>query len=174
MDHPVVGVDWYDAVAYCQWLSQKTKRTYRLPTEAEWEKAASWVEDLESDPLGGYKQTYPWGDEWHDDHCNTSNSQTTPVNHYPQGISPYGCYDMLGNVQEWTNTLWGSNLHQSDFPYPYQADDGREDPKADERLHRVYRIHRGGPPNNIRCTARGASDPDSKIKWRGFRVVSDI
>jgi iron(II)-dependent oxidoreductase len=85
---------------------------------------------------------------------------------------------MAGNVQEWTNTLWGNRLQQNDYPYPYRANDGREDLAADKPLHRVYCIHRGGSfrdnKTKVRTTARSASDPDSKIKWRGFRVVLEM
>ncbi len=167
--HPVVGVDWYDALAYCAWLSEQSGRAYRLPTEAEWEKAASWAE--------GVKRRYPWGEAWQPARCNSGSRATTPVTAYPDGASAYGCYDMAGNVQEWVNTLWGADLLESDYPYPYRADDGRENPQADRHLYRVYRLHRGGAfrdlPPNLRCAARGASDPDSKLRWRGFRVARD-
>jgi iron(II)-dependent oxidoreductase len=174
LDQPVVGVCWHDALAYCAWLSRQTNRTYRLPTEAEWEKAASWN--------GDQQMTYPWGDQFEADKCNAHEAgldNTTPVGAFsPQGDSPSGCVDMAGNVQEWTSTLWGSDLNKSDFPYPYQARDGREDLTADQRLHRVFRVHRGGSFRDnqakVRCSARGWSDPDSKIRWRGFRVVKEI
>jgi iron(II)-dependent oxidoreductase len=82
---------------------------------------------------------------------------------------------MVGNVQQWTSTLWGSDLNENSFPYPYQPNDGREEPEADQRLHRLFRLHRGGSyrdePAKLRCSARGYSDPDSKIRWRGFRVL---
>lgn len=97
-DYPVVGVSWYEAEAYCIWLNQKTGENYRLPAEAEWEKAASWDEEKKT------KSVYPWGDEFDKEKCNSSESgigRTTPVNKYPQGLSPYGCYDMAGNVWEW-------------------------------------------------------------------------
>jgi formylglycine-generating enzyme required for sulfatase activity len=167
LEHPVVGVSWDDAQAYCRWLSQQTDRTYRLPTEAEWEKTARGEEG----------RRYPWGNEWHEGHCNEGNDETTPVTAYPAGVSPYGCYDMLGNTQEWTTTLWGSDPQTCAFPYPYRADDGREDLIA-SHLHRVYRVYRGGSfrddPAKLRCSARGCSTPDSKIRWRGFRVVMEL
>lgn len=175
LDHPVVGVSWHDAQAYCAWLSQQTGRAYRLPTEAEWEKAASWTG--QDGPKA--KRPFPWGDLFDAARCNTAEAgigDTTPVGAYsPQGDSPCGCADMAGNVQEWTSTLWGSDVKKTAFPYPYQTNDGREDPAADRHFVRVYRIHRGGSFRDdylkVRCTARGHSDPDSKIRWRGFRVV---
>jgi len=94
--HPVVEVSWYDAVAYCDWLSEVTGKLYRLPTEQEWEKAARGTDG----------RKWPWGNEWQDGLCNTLESgikDTTPVGRYsPQGDSPYGLQDMAGNVWEWT------------------------------------------------------------------------
>jgi iron(II)-dependent oxidoreductase len=168
LDHPIVGVSWYDAQAYCRWLSEQTSRTYRLATEAEWEKAARGA--------GGW--LYPWGSEWEAGRCNTNSDGTVPVTAHPEGVSPFGCYDMVGNVQEWTSTLWGSNIRENAFPYPYHTNDGREDLEAEKYLHRVYRIYRGGSFRDnwakLSCTARGQSDPDSKIRWRGFRVVLEV
>ncbi len=174
LDHPVTGINWFDAHAYCEWLCQETNRLYRLPTEAEWEKAASWSDTG--------KNKFPWGDKFDAAKANTRESElddTSPVGAYsPQGDSPAGCADMAGNVHEWTSTLWGSDLKQNDFPYPYQPDDGREDTNTDERRHRVFRVYRGGAfrdrQSKVTATARNASDPDSKIRWRGFRVVLEV
>jgi len=124
LDHPVVGVNWHNALAYCRWLSRVTGRSYRLPTEAEWEKACSVV---------------------------------TP-----------------GGVEEWTSTRWGSDSDRCDYPYPYRNDDGREDEKTDSHLGR-FRVVRAGTDQDVsaekRCTARLPSDPESKVAWRGFRVL---
>ncbi|MEW5718366.1 MAG: SUMF1/EgtB/PvdO family nonheme iron enzyme, partial [Chloroflexota bacterium] len=113
--HPVVLVTWRDAVAYCKWAGG------RLPTEAEWEKAASWDEAKKE------KRVYPWGKEFDKNKCNSSESGiggTTPVGKYsPQGDSAYGVADMAGNVWEWCNSLYRG--------YPYRADDGREDAQSD-------------------------------------------
>ena len=164
-DHPVVGVTWYDALAYCRWLSEQTGRTYRLPTETEWEKAARGVDG----------RIYPWGDEWDADRCNCAGRGTTPVGAYPSGQSPYGCYDMIGNVWEWTSTLWGSDWRAPEFSYPYQAHDGREDLTADTC---VFRLFRGGSFEDkiarLRCAARRWYAPEHAGKALGFRVLLEI
>ena len=166
LNHPVVGVSWHDARAYCVWLSQATGRTYRLPSEAEWEKAAR----------GADGRRFPWGDQWLDGRANLSSTETTPVDQYPDGASPYGCLDLLGNAQEWTQTIWGSRERECDYPYPYRADDGREQlPVDDAQPARALRIYRSGSLRStaaaVRCSARAGADPLSKVTWRGFRVV---
>ena len=109
--HPVVGVVWFEAVAYCRWAGA------RLPTEAEWERAAGW------DAAKQEKTIYPWGNHWDSTRANTVESAlgtTTPVGQFcPGGASPIGACDMVGNAWEWM-----SSLH---MPYPYNATDGREE-----------------------------------------------
>lgn len=100
-DHPVVGVTWYEAEAYAKWAGK------RLPTEEEWEKAARGKEGC----------IYPWGDKFDKAKCNSAESEgrsTTPVTKYVNGLSPYGCYDMAGNVWEWTESF--SYGGEKDFP----------------------------------------------------------
>ncbi len=184
LDHPVTGVSWHDAMAYCRWLQAQTNRPYHLPTEAEWERAASWdprAEGLAADS-SGQKRAYPWGDEWDGSRCNARESgigTTTPVGTYGQaGASPCGCEDMLGNVQEWTSTAWGTRKDSPDYAYPYRPDDGREDSTPAQATPGIWRVHRGGSYRedaaSLRCTARSASAPDSRLRWRGFRVAMDI
>lgn len=140
-EHPAVGILWEDAIAFCNWLSKETAQTVRLPTEAEWEKAAR----------GGDGRIYPWGDDWDRTKCNTakagsflSRSTTSPVGQYsPEGDSPYGSSDMVGNVWEWCQSLYR--------PYPYKADDGRETLEADGA-----RVVRGGSWSDTRKMARCA------------------
>ncbi len=115
LDHPVVNVSWRDAVAYAAWLKQRTGQPWRLPSEAEWEKAARW------DPATRTARIYPWGDSFDQNRANTSEGgkgTTTPVGSYPNGASPCGAQEMSGNVWEWTSSLFK--------PYPYTSSDGRE------------------------------------------------
>jgi formylglycine-generating enzyme required for sulfatase activity len=168
LDHPVTGVSWRQAVEYCRWLSVETGRRYRLPIEAEWEKAAR----------GADGRLLPWGDAWIDGACQAEADDTAPVGAHTAGASPVGCQDMLGNVQEWTNTAWGSRKEQADYGYPYDAGDGREDAPPDPPAPQPLRVHRGGcysdKRDDLRCSARGASPPESQLRWRGFRVAMDV
>jgi formylglycine-generating enzyme required for sulfatase activity len=97
-DHPVVLVSVEDAGSYCAWKGKPLGRNYRLPTETEWEKSARGAKGL----------VYPWGSEWHPDYLNSGNrfGSTTPVSKFPGGRSPYGLFDMAGNVFEWTSTAF--------------------------------------------------------------------
>lgn len=162
---PVTSVSWLDAQAYCRWLSGVTNKKYRLPTEAEWEKAAR----------GENGRIYPWGDEWQNGRCNAGGGGKTAVTAYDDFPSPYGCADMVGNVQEWVSTLWGEDRKQCAYPYPYQPHDGREHPEADPQRPRLRRIHRGGAFNDelsqCRCAARDHARADAASNLRGFRVV---
>ncbi len=93
-NHPLVGVSWYEAEAFCNWLTAEFEQTYRLPTEEEWERLAR----------GQHGREYPWGNSWAKGVCNTRESmigQTSPVGMFPGGVSPTGAYDCAGNVWEW-------------------------------------------------------------------------
>jgi formylglycine-generating enzyme required for sulfatase activity len=156
---PLVGVSWYEAWAYCCWLKQQTGQPFRLPSEAEWEKAARGTDG----------RSYPWGDLLQDDRFNSRASglnRTVTVDQYhPAGDSPYGCVQMIGNVSEWTLSQFK--------PYPYVAADGREDPEG-----RLERVTRGGswfsPPFRTRTAARGLSDPSFADHDLGFRVLCEV
>jgi hypothetical protein len=167
-DHPVVQVSWYDARDYAAWAGM------RLPTEAEWEKAASWEVASHNDDVGathasphGRKRVYPWGDQFDKNKCNTSKSgigTTTPVGAYSlEGDSPYGCADMAGNVWEWCSSLYKD--------YPYRADDGREDLQDSGP-----RVQRGGSFNDLAWYARAARRdghfPNSRHRDCGVRVAA--
>jgi formylglycine-generating enzyme required for sulfatase activity len=115
-DHPVSLVSWPQAAAYCRWVGK------RLPTEAEWEKAAR----------GADGRVWPWGSRFEAERVNAGYTLgTAAVGSYAAGASPYGVLDMAGNVWEWTSSLYR--------PYPYDAGDGREDPVA-----HGARVNRGG------------------------------
>lgn len=159
--HPVVNVSWFDALAYGQWLSDSTGQQFRLPTEAEWEKAASWHAETAT------QLKYPWGNEFDESRCASQESKpskTTPVGKYsPRGDSPYGMADMAGNVWEWTSTL-----HDE---YPYNAGDGREDPTREGP-----RVVRGAPFGSdyrqLRCADRSWIDPSHSDHTLGFRIAA--
>jgi iron(II)-dependent oxidoreductase len=125
-DGIVMHVCWYEAEAYARWAGG------RLPTEAEWEKAAAW------DPATGAARRYPWGDSaWQPEHANLDQQRLSPtrVNAYPLGHSAYGCVHLLGDVWEWTDTWFGGYPGFESFPYPEysQVFFGKE-----------YRVLRGG------------------------------
>jgi formylglycine-generating enzyme required for sulfatase activity len=162
--HPVVGITWYGALAYCRRLAGQTGLPVTLPSEAEWEKAAR----------GEDGRLWPWGDVWDPKRCNSAEGEagtTTLVGQYsPLGDSPYGCADMVGNVWEWTRSLWGKDWYEPEFKYPYEPGDGREN--LDDRRHRVLR---GGSFFNnqwvVRCAYRDWYNPLDWIGNVGFRVV---
>ncbi|MEA3349824.1 MAG: formylglycine-generating enzyme family protein, partial [Chloroflexota bacterium] len=181
-DHPVIYVSWDDAQAYCQWLSQKTGKTYRLPTEAQWEKAARGPLTPGPSPGGrgeseqgedGVRvdRIYPWGDDWDSGKCNFGENNianTTPVGQYsPEGDSPYGCTDMAGNVWEWCADWFAEDAYKN-------REDGLKDPQGAQQGG--SRLLRGGSWSSnrrvVRCAARGRYSPDFFYFSIGFRVVS--
>jgi serine/threonine-protein kinase len=158
--HPVVDVTWRDALAFCEWLSQASKRKVVLPSEAEWEKAARGPSTGSGDA-----RPYPWGDAKPDKTlCNFGNNEkgTTPVGKYsPKGDSPYGCADMAGNVWEWTRS------EKKD--YPYRSGDGRE--SLDENKIRVVRGGSwDGIGDGVRAACRDGDDDFDHDDDLGFRV----
>jgi hypothetical protein len=107
-DAPVVGVSWTDVTMYCAWLGELSGRDVRLPTEAEWLAAAGCARD---------RQLYPWGDDWRDAACNSSELNVrgvTSVHRFDSFVSPCGCVDMLGNVWEWTSSEYATG---AGFPW---------------------------------------------------------
>jgi formylglycine-generating enzyme required for sulfatase activity len=158
-NHPVTQVSWDDAVAFCEWASKVTGRQIRLPSEAEWEKAAR----------GEKGWLYPWGDQAPDEQrCNFNRNveDTTPVGQYsPQGDSPYGCADMAGNVWEWCSDWYSESTYSRRSKGPVRDPIGP--PKGDDR------VLRGGSwlnvEVNVRCAYRDRSGPSNRGSDAGFR-----
>jgi formylglycine-generating enzyme required for sulfatase activity len=160
-DHPVVHVMWNDAQAYCVWLSQRTGKRYRLPSEAEWEKAARGTDG----------RTYPWGEQFEPGRANTQEAglkDTTPVGQFsPGGDSPYGCADLLGNVWEWCADWFKDEIYAARSGQPVN------DPRGPDKGE--YRICRGGAWHFdyrfARCALRHRFAPEEFFSFIGFRVV---
>jgi formylglycine-generating enzyme required for sulfatase activity len=175
--YPVVAINWFEANAYCAWLSSTTNCTYRLPTEAEWEKAARGTDG----------RRYPWEGGFKREYVNFIESdepfrRLTPVgyfngstyDHWAPGMyfnsgdnaSPYGIYDVLGNVWEWVYD-W--------YMYDYYSTSPTTSPPSPETGN--YRVQRGGSWNSVpgvlRITNRERAIPDSAYFDSGFRVVRE-
>ncbi|HKR01678.1 MAG TPA: ergothioneine biosynthesis protein EgtB [Pyrinomonadaceae bacterium] len=156
---PVWGISWYEAEAYARFMGK------RLPTEAEWEKAASW------DPNAGRKRRFSWGDEEPDPElCNFDYHfwGTTPVGSFARGASPYGCLDMTGNVWEWTSSPFLGYAGFKAFPYPEYSEtwfDGD------------HRVLKGGSwatqASSLRISFRNFFRRQFRIAFAGIRCAAD-
>ncbi len=162
-NRPVVGITWFEAMAYCAWLTEQLKLSRelpegyvaRLPSEAEWEKAARGTDG----------RNWPWGYEWEDNYANTHKTSlltTSSVGIFCTDKSPYGVLDMAGNTTEWCHSLLAK--------YPYNPKDGRESIDTDE-----VRVLRGSACNlgehSSWCAYRRSLSPDFHHFGLGFRVV---
>jgi formylglycine-generating enzyme required for sulfatase activity len=177
LNHPVVGVGFYDAIQYCRWFQSKVSlpQGYRvwLPSDPEWMKMYRGGKILNGTTNHLSDRIYPWGNDWIEGYANVPKldppiCSTTPVGIFIEGISEYGCYDTCGNVLEWTTTSWGGfNPDTPEYPHPYNPNDGRENLKL-----RGLRITRGGSflfsEGDAKCSCR--LDPDSKFPDTGFRI----
>ncbi len=152
-DLPRTRISWFDGVAFCNWLSAELKTAQvRLPTEQEWQRAA----------VGDTSWSYPWGNEMDDTCANYANhvGQVSSVGSYPKGQSPFGIMDMVGNLWEWNQTIWGTdNTDLSGY---------------------VYRNYRGGAwnvsnPEYLRAIDRGVGHPPrGRLNDAGLRVALQI
>ena len=157
-NRPVIKVSWDDAQAYCQWLSKKTGKKFRLPSEAEWEKAA--------------REKYPWGaSAFMVNKVNMTGKidgflYTAPVGSFPLGESHYGVLDMAGNVWEWVADWYNARY--------YKVSEASDPQGPASGTHRVVR---GGcwknGPELIRSANRSSENPDQRLNIVGFRVAMD-
>ena len=181
-NRPVVRVTWHDAMAYCRWLTDRLRewagtpeplatllreKNWRicLPSEAEWEKTAR----------GEDGRIYPWSGKPEPNRANygeTGIGDPSPVGCFPKGVSLFECFDMGGNVWEWTRSLWGKK-DDLEFKYPYDPNNrDRENEDADDDISRVLRggAH-GNSAEGVRCASRRWCRPHYYIELVGFRCV---
>lgn len=155
--HPVVYVSWNDAVDYCKWLSGKTGRKFRLPTEAEWEYAAR----------GTAGRKYPWGKELDVSKAVFDTDGTKPVGSRPEGASPFGVMDMAGNVWEWVNDRYADKYNPGELNNP------KGPKKGDDKVLRGCSWY-DSLSDCLRGAFRSYLRPGNLFGNHGFRVAEDF
>jgi iron(II)-dependent oxidoreductase len=152
-------------VAYANWLSRQAGKSYRLPTEAEWERAARHTDG----------RHYPWGNEWLEEAANAEDAgigRPSAVGAFPAGAAAGGALDMSGNVWQWCSTRW-QDEGRKEYPMPYRPDDGREEMSG---AWHTYRVVRGGAyyrnKATLRCASRNGYSPHDGHYHFGFRLVT--
>jgi iron(II)-dependent oxidoreductase len=160
---PVTGVSWHEATRYCEWLTQQTTRTYRLPTEAEWERAARSLEE---------QKQFPWGDATPQslpDYAQRWQNGPEPVGRYAPNT--FGLYDICDNVHEWCSDWYDPN---------YYAASPERNPRGPDQssLNPARKSSRGGSWRHqikvARCSARSSIPPEFQYADYGFRVACDM
>ncbi|MCA9471774.1 MAG: SUMF1/EgtB/PvdO family nonheme iron enzyme [Nitrospirales bacterium] len=168
-NHPVVGITWYEALAFTRWLNEEIRKrgelpdscSVQLPNEPEWEKAARGTDG----------RTYPWGNGPDPNKANykdTGINNTSAVGCFPHGASPYGIEDMSGNVWEWTRSVW----REEGYPIDQEGWKKQEDLAASQESPRVVRGGSFGFTDfDLRCAVRSSFHPVIRYGDLGFRVV---
>jgi len=167
-DYPVAGITFKEARAYCEWLSQESGHSYTIPNEAQWEKACR----------AGTTSRYPWGDEFDPGRSNLGKPGLAAVNAYPIQ-NEFGMLDLLGNIRQWTLTLWGESRVRPDPIFGGQwKNDRRNDINASRQVLRVIRgCSFAEDPSKMDCSTRNGQLP-TDAGWIGagigFRVVMNL
>jgi len=153
---PIVGLDWNDAIIYCDWLTEKTGKDYKLPTEAQWERAAR----------GKDARIFPWGQDFPNWKANFQNQAKAPlsVGTFPSGTNELGLFDMAGNVAEWCSDWYDEVYYHSAL---------NSNPQGSRSGHE--KVVRGGSWQDVafylRCAARMKYEPNTHKETIGFRIV---
>jgi formylglycine-generating enzyme required for sulfatase activity len=156
-NHPQVGVTWYEAAAFCGWLSEKLKFRVDLPTEAQWERAARHTDG----------RIFVWGNDFDASRCNmgdTGIGSTSAVGIFPDDRAECGAMDLCGNVREWCRTVYLENYKD----YQEKASDSLEETGARVLRGGAFGDDRGG----VRSAGRGWYSPSGRHRFDGFRVVA--